>query len=1110
MINLSAFRSLLSCTLLSAFMLLIMATQASATTAIMITDEDLIVGARAIVRGRVTRIESRYGQDNRTIYTYITLRVRRVYKGEIKSDEIVLRRLGGMVGDRGLLVPGAADFTLGEEVLLHLNTAEDGALEVAYLFMGKYGIERNSNGRLFVRRDIKGVKIIDNGNRGPITNEMELDQYQARLLTILAEKADRVAEIDRMFAGRPFRTVPPEYTPSRNIIKPQFNTFGQPVRWFEPDSNGPIIYRLNSDNSPAAGGGLNEFALGLAAWTNVASSGIVLQSAGSTTSCGFTFGNGSNDISFNDCRNQVPDPTGSSVILAQAQVAFTSESKMINGVNFGRIVESDIVFNNNQFISSLSNPVNLAEVMTHEIGHSIGLDHSGDNNATMAAIAHFDNRGSTLTADDQNGVTFIYPSASAPASDFSVTATPNQITLGQSASSNVTINTQGMNGFTGMITFSAAIAPNTSGVNAAFSNSTVAAGGNTMLTVTTSGTAAPGTATITVTGTSGSIARTTTITVNVTGSDFTLSFMQSSANLIPGGNANLTLRANAVGNFTQPISITATITPALQTVNATPAANTVTAGGSVMINVSALATATAGTFQLTITGTSGSLVRTATAVINVGDFALTVLPPIQSVPPGMSASFSISARALGVFNQPISISAMSSPSSPNVTMQLSSNTVLPGDTITLNVNTTNMATPGLFVFTLTGRVDSLVRTATASINIADFSLQIAPNMQSIRPGASAVFTLNTRGLGDFTSAINLRASVDPGDPNVMVQLTETRVGVGDNVMFSVTTTDRAPSATYTITITGSAGVLTRTATATLVVAVNDFNLSLDPPNQSVASGQMARFTLNARALGSFADTINLAAAVAPANSNATATLSANSIAPGGNITVTVNTSANTPSGLITITITGTAGQLVRTSTATLNVTAPPPDFAIAFNALTQTIRRGETANLMVAANGLNGFNQPINLTMSVAPADGTVTGMLSTNSVTSGGSAMFALATIDNGRVAPSVTYTVTITGTSGSIVRTATANITVNAGPFIGNATFDGKKMLTITGARFGSNARVLINNVDRSKQIKASSDTSLSLKGKAKKLGLVSGDNEIVVIDANGSVSNRVKITL
>ena len=71
-----------------------------ATTAIMLNDEDLIVSSRAIVKGKVLAVESRFDPDQSNIYTYITVQVQKVLKGEIHTTQIVVRQLAGQQMER--------------------------------------------------------------------------------------------------------------------------------------------------------------------------------------------------------------------------------------------------------------------------------------------------------------------------------------------------------------------------------------------------------------------------------------------------------------------------------------------------------------------------------------------------------------------------------------------------------------------------------------------------------------------------------------------------------------------------------------------------------------------------------------------------------------------------------------------------------------------------------------------------------------------------------------------------------------------------------------------------------------------------------------------------
>src|ERR1044071_4770199 len=101
---------------------------ALATTVIIPPDDDLIIGARAIVRGKVLAVEC--GREGDRIFTYVTVRVREVIKGQIAERKIILKEPGGQVGPEGSIIFGTPRFKRGEEVLVYLDTWKDGSLRV--------------------------------------------------------------------------------------------------------------------------------------------------------------------------------------------------------------------------------------------------------------------------------------------------------------------------------------------------------------------------------------------------------------------------------------------------------------------------------------------------------------------------------------------------------------------------------------------------------------------------------------------------------------------------------------------------------------------------------------------------------------------------------------------------------------------------------------------------------------------------------------------------------------------------------------------------------------------------------------------------------------------
>ena len=81
-----AFRKCILRSLLLLACLICLAQSAQATTVMIPPDDDLIIGARAIIRAKVLSVSCAF-DEHQSIYTYITLRVREVVKGR-KNEKI--------------------------------------------------------------------------------------------------------------------------------------------------------------------------------------------------------------------------------------------------------------------------------------------------------------------------------------------------------------------------------------------------------------------------------------------------------------------------------------------------------------------------------------------------------------------------------------------------------------------------------------------------------------------------------------------------------------------------------------------------------------------------------------------------------------------------------------------------------------------------------------------------------------------------------------------------------------------------------------------------------------------------------------------------------------
>lgn len=396
-----------------ALLVFVFAQPTEATTAIMLSDGELAVHSRLIVSGRVISVISHSDSSGQMVWTYVEVRTDHVLKGALHERTIVLKQLGGAAGESGVRVVGQAGFTPGERVLLYLNTGADGSLHVAHGFMGKFSVVEDAAGAEFVERsiDAREIEFLARTSPGEVTNRAPYDAYVGGIQRTLRREAARVAEVDASRSGEPLVTVPREFSRKRQTggFTAEFAFLGGPVRWMEADSGQPVRYFVNPNASPVAEGASAEIARAMVAWTNQSGAAIQLQIAGQTGSCGIVFDN-INTISFGDCLNQLDPPVGCSGIVALTAISWIRETRVIGGTTFNRLLEADTVFNDG-IDCFLANSANLAEVACHELGHSIGLDHSTDPAALMWATAHGGGRDATLGTDDRAGILAIYPAS---------------------------------------------------------------------------------------------------------------------------------------------------------------------------------------------------------------------------------------------------------------------------------------------------------------------------------------------------------------------------------------------------------------------------------------------------------------------------------------------------------------------------------------------------------------------------------------------------------------------------------------------------------------------------------------------------------------------------
>jgi hypothetical protein len=195
--------------------------------------------------------------------------------------------------------------------------------------------------------------------------------------------------------------------------------------------------------------------------------------------------------------------------------------------------------------------------------------------------------------------------AAPPAPDFSLSASPNSLTILQGgAVGNTTVTLTPANGFNGSVGLAVTSAL-PSGVSAGFNPNPTT--GSSTLTLAASSTATVGTVTVTVTGTSGSLTHTTTVSLTVNAPapapDFSLSAAPGTLSVGRGKSVTSTISVNKLNGFSGTVSLSATGLPKGVTATFNPASTS----GSSTLTLKASSVANLGTAMVTIKGVSGSL-----------------------------------------------------------------------------------------------------------------------------------------------------------------------------------------------------------------------------------------------------------------------------------------------------------------------------------------------------------------------------------------------------------------------------------------------------------------------------------------------------------------------
>jgi hypothetical protein len=375
----------------------------------------------AVFRGLVLESQGYRDPADGHVYTRTVIRVDEVFKGKLPSQVKLIHR-GGTLSDQGEMDGLTPQFAVGEQRLLFVS--------------------RRSNRTLFAAFGRASALKLPAAPADPPSLESVSEQ------TILQELRDQTAGesiagddvTDQAASSKalvpPFdRTGPsPLATPSSTATNLLVGTDNVPARFLLPDQGNPIPYLIDADYLPA---GISQtqavlaVQTALAAWTNATSvryrfAGI--QSLGQAAP-NVTNTDGVLRIQLHDHYDYLVGGDASGDILGDGGHAWSIYNLSsgwtlggnVAGNDFHKTVRGFVVLQHTNAI--MQDLTTFTEVLCHEIGHTVGLDHSSENpsesnpvlrQAIMYYAVHADGRGASLNGYDTNTARQVHPVTNTP------------------------------------------------------------------------------------------------------------------------------------------------------------------------------------------------------------------------------------------------------------------------------------------------------------------------------------------------------------------------------------------------------------------------------------------------------------------------------------------------------------------------------------------------------------------------------------------------------------------------------------------------------------------------------------------------------------------------
>ena len=431
--------------------------------------------------------------------------------------------------------------------------------------------------------------------------------------------------------------------------------------------------------------------------------------------------------------------------------------------------------------------------------------------------------------------------------------------------------------------------------------------------------------------------------------DFAMSAQPNSLTIPQGSSGSTIILLTSVNGFqgnvslTPPVSCLAIGCPSY-TINPTRVELVANGSGKAVFTIYTYPQTPLNTYNVAVSGTSGSLSHTASVTYTVvapqggPDYSISANPVNQTVVAGSSGKSLIILTSLNGFSGTVNLATSPPPlcvSCPSWGLNSSSVKLSSGGTAssTLTFVSTLGTPPRNWVVVVTGTSGSLSHNVSVTFTVVpsspppDFTIIANPNSLNIPAGTTGKSTITLTSLNSFSGTVNLYTSPSPLCPSPQcstwsIDPTSVNLSPDGSATATLSIFGGTQGGFGNVTVYGNSGSLSHSVIVSFkITQPPDFTITISPSSQTVRKGSITTFSINVTGTNGFNNTVDLSTTISPVTRHGPTTSLPSTVGPYSTSTLTVSTMRGTQLGTYTITVTATSGSLTHTFTVTVTVTS---------------------------------------------------------------------------------------------------------------------------------------------------------------------------------------------